>query len=109
MPETTSTPPCHQCIARCCQHATSGWPFAAVLEPEEVAEFNEFATYDQAMQAYVLPYDAQGRCPYLGVDNLCSIHNDKPKTCRDFNCTVGHIIFLSRNPELVALLDALGK
>gem|GEM_PF-5643483 len=80
-----------------------------MLEPEEVGKFGEFAVYDTAMQAYVLPYDGRGRCYYLDAANLCQIHQDKPKTCRDFNCTRGHIIFLSRNPELVTLLDTLDK
>lgn len=35
----------------------------------------------------LMGYDAQGRCPML-VEDRCSIYEDRPQTCRDFDCRV---------------------
>lgn len=35
----------------------------------------------------LLGYDDQGRCPML-VDERCSIYEDRPQTCREFDCRV---------------------
>jgi Fe-S-cluster containining protein len=35
----------------------------------------------------LMGYDDQGRCPML-VDNECSIYEDRPQTCRDYDCRV---------------------
>ena len=35
----------------------------------------------------LLGYDDQGRCPML-VNNQCSIYEDRPQTCRDYDCRV---------------------
>jgi Fe-S-cluster containining protein len=32
-------------------------------------------------------WDARGHCPML-VDNHCSIYDDRPQTCRDFDCRI---------------------
>jgi len=32
-------------------------------------------------------WDARGHCPML-VDNRCSIYQDRPQTCRDFDCRI---------------------
>jgi hypothetical protein len=36
---------------------------------------------DNGAYKYTIPYV----CPRL-VDDLCSIHDDKPKTCKNFKC-----------------------
>lgn len=36
---------------------------------------------------WLMGYDANGRCPML-VDRRCSIYEDRPQTCRDFDCRV---------------------
>ncbi len=98
-------PPCDRCPARCCRRQTSDWPFAVELVDEDGATFAEFATWDKAVGAMVIPYAADGRCPYLTDANLCRVHAAKPQSCRAFACTSGHLVFLSRNPELVELLE----
>ena len=35
----------------------------------------------------VLGYDENGHCPML-IDNECSIYDDRPKTCRTYDCRV---------------------
>lgn len=35
----------------------------------------------------VLPYDERGHCPML-VDGACSIYEDRPRTCRTYDCRV---------------------
>ena len=35
----------------------------------------------------VMGYDSQGRCPML-VDDGCSIYDDRPQTCRMYDCRV---------------------
>ena len=35
----------------------------------------------------VLGFDEHGRCPML-IDNACSIYDDRPRTCRAFDCRV---------------------
>jgi Fe-S-cluster containining protein len=35
----------------------------------------------------VLPYDERGHCPML-VDGACSIYDDRPRTCRTYDCRI---------------------
>jgi Fe-S-cluster containining protein len=35
----------------------------------------------------VLPYDERGHCPML-VDGACSIYEDRPRTCRTYDCRI---------------------
>ena len=35
----------------------------------------------------VLGYDEHGRCPML-VDDACSIYEDRPQTCRNYDCRI---------------------
>jgi Fe-S-cluster containining protein len=35
----------------------------------------------------VLGYDERGHCPML-IDNRCSIYEDRPKTCRTYDCRI---------------------
>ncbi len=105
--EVELEPPCHRCIARCCWQQHSGWPFAVMLEPEDGDKFDAVAVYHPDAPGKVIPYNENGCCPFLTEDNRCGVHDDKPRTCRAFNCTTGHIVFLSRNPELLALLEEI--
>jgi Fe-S-cluster containining protein len=60
----------------------------------------------------VIPYRNE-RCPFLGQDNRCTIYDDRPQSCRDFECTrhfnqhaIGeHGLFLRGNPHVVAILS----
>src|ERR1035441_2185541 len=35
----------------------------------------------------LMGYDDQGQCPMF-VDNKCSIYEDRPQTCRDYDCRI---------------------
>ena len=49
----------------------------------------------------LLGYDDQGRCPML-VDNECSIYEDRPQTCRDYDCRVFAATGITVDPETQA-------
>jgi Fe-S-cluster containining protein len=110
--------PCDLCDAACCKQ--NGHEFAARLQDDEVRKFAAFAidvpiesrgrlTYER-----VLPY-VDGRCQFLGDDARCTIYDDRPLACRQFQCVehfnrdgVGaHGVFLQRNPRVLAMLEAL--
>ena len=46
----------------------------------------------------VLPYDEQGHCPML-VDGACSIYEDRPRTCRTYDCRVFTAAAVEPDPE----------
>jgi Fe-S-cluster containining protein len=35
----------------------------------------------------LMGYDDKGQCPML-IDNQCSIYEDRPQTCRDYDCRI---------------------
>jgi hypothetical protein len=111
--------PCDLCTAACCKQ--NGHAYAARLQDDEVRKFAAFAidvpirrdddnrlTYER-----VLPY-INGRCQFLGDDDRCTIYDDRPRACRQFQCVdhynadgVGaHGVFLQRNPSVREMLDA---
>ena len=111
--------PCDLCTAACCKQ--NGHFFAARLQGDEVRRFAPFAvdapfTGGDARLRYerVLPY-VNGRCQFLGPDDLCTIYEDRPLACRQFQCVgyynaegVGrHGLFLQRNPRVCEMLDTL--
>ena len=79
--------PCAECTA-CCR---SGW-FVHVA-PDEVAalrripETLQFPAPGRPPGHVVVPHDEHGRCPML-TDRGCSIYDDRPRTCRAFDCRV---------------------
>lgn len=79
--------PCGECTA-CCR---SGW-FVHV-GPDEVAalrripEALQFPAPGRPPGHVVVPHDEHGRCPML-TDRGCSIYEDRPRTCRAFDCRV---------------------
>ncbi len=111
--------PCDLCTAACCKQ--KGHAYAALLQDDEIRKFAAFAidapirtsdgrlTYER-----VLPYIA-GRCQFLGDDDRCTIYDDRPRACRQFQCIehynaggVGrHGIFLQRNVRVREILDLL--
>ena len=110
--------PCDLCTAACCKQ--NGHEFAALLQGDEVRRFAAFAadvpflrdgnvTYER-----VLPY-INGRCQFLGPDDLCTIYDDRPLACRGFQCVdhfnadgIGrHGTFLRRNPRVLEMLESL--
>jgi len=51
-----------------------------------------------------------GRCPFLGSDNQCSIYDDRPLSCRQFECTKRFgrdESFFIANPRVRELLESL--
>jgi Fe-S-cluster containining protein len=111
--------PCQECTAACCKQ--NGHEFAALLREDEVRRFAAFAIdvllkRDDGEIAFerVLPY-VNGRCRFLGDDDRCTIYDDRPVSCRIFQCVsdfnrdgVGrHGSFLERNPAVLELLKRL--
>jgi len=60
----------------------------------------------------VLPY-REGRCQFLGEDDRCTIYDDRPVSCRLFQCVSDfnrdgagkHGIFLQRNAPVRQMLE----
>jgi Fe-S-cluster containining protein len=110
--------PCHLCTAACCKQ--NGHAYAALLRGDEVRRFAPFAI-DVPIQGdagvifeRVLPY-RDGRCQFLGDDDRCTIYEDRPMSCRLFQCVeqfnserIGeHGMFLKRNPVVLMMLKQL--
>ena len=108
--------PCHVCTAACCKQ--NGHTYAVLLEPDEHRKFAPFSVdapiQNGSLRAIerVLPY-RDGRCMFLGGDDLCTIYEDRPQSCRNFECIKGykpqrgHSAFLLRNPAVLAILNGL--
>lgn len=108
------------CVAACCKQ--NGHAFSVLLEQAERRKFAPFAVDARIARdgltvvEKVLPY-RDGRCVFLGDDDRCTIYEDRPVNCRQFECirayhhggrdVSGHETFLHRNPAVVKLLDAL--
>ncbi len=112
--------PCHICRANCCKQ--NGHDYAVLLEGAERTKFaafcQEVAIDDNGIRRLerVLPY-RDGRCIFLDDDDRCRIYEDRPTNCRRFECIPGyhlagaaigaHSLFLRRNADVLAMLDAL--
>lgn len=113
--------PCHACNAACCRQ--NGHAFAVLLQTqEEVRRFRPWATTARFLDRHsavtrtesVIPY-VGGKCPFLGNDDRCSIYEDRPLGCRQFQCVsrfnrhgIGqHDEFLIRNPDVLLRLESL--
>jgi Fe-S-cluster containining protein len=110
--------PCHLCTAACCKQ--NGHAYAALLRGDEVRRFAPFAidvpieTDGRVVFERVLPY-RDGRCQFLGEDDRCTIYEDRPTSCRLFQCVehynrrgIGrHEEFLKRNPTVLRMLEQL--
>ena len=111
--------PCERCVAACCRQ--NGHEFAVLLQGD--SERRRFAAFsmDAAVQSgdrviveRVLPY-VNGRCRFLGADDLCTIYEDRPLSCRQFECTLSynsggvgrHGRFLQLNPHVLTLLNSM--
>jgi Fe-S-cluster containining protein len=79
--------PCGTCTA-CCRSS-----YFIHIEPDETAAL---ARIPRALLVpapglptghVVMGYDQDGRCPML-VDDACSIYDDRPRTCRRYDCRV---------------------
>jgi Fe-S-cluster containining protein len=110
--------PCDRCVAACCKQ--NGHDYAVLLRGEEVRRFAAFAQVvtvlrDQQLVAEsVLPY-VNGRCQFLDEEDRCRIYEDRPLSCRQFQCITSynqdgmgrHGLFLRRNPKVRELIESL--
>lgn len=110
--------PCMQCAARCCKQ--NGHDYAVLLRESEHRRFAPWAvsvpiqTEGRVVMEKVLPY-VDGRCPFLGADDRCKIYEDRPMSCREFECTkyfnsdgIGkHGRFLELNEDVRELLEKM--
>ena len=113
--------PCGSCVAACCKQSVSEY---AVLLLGDV-ERRRFAAWsltlpvrdgERVVHERVIPYrEDSACCPFLGTDDRCTIYTDRPRACRDFECSrhfnqggVGeHGLFLRGNPHVAELLAEL--
>lgn len=83
--ENFSDVPCGSCT-QCCEKLS---PY---LTPEEFLSgkyiYSLISTDDPSIPVIAIPRNEKG-CLYF-VDNKCSIYNDRPKSCRQFDCRKGH-------------------
>jgi Fe-S-cluster containining protein len=89
-----------------------------LLRGEEVRRFGAFLARvmidagGRRVVEHVLPY-VNGRCQFLGSDDRCTIYEDRPVSCREFECVTffdsrgAHGRFLELNPEVVARLEGM--
>ena len=111
--------PCDCCTAQCCRQTVS--EYAVLLQGDEARRLAAWSVWlDVADDAgvvrseRVIPY-RDGRCPFLGDDDRCTIYEDRPAACRAFECVthynrfgVGrHGYFVARNAAVRDLLTQL--
>jgi Fe-S-cluster containining protein len=109
--------PCGSCAANCCKQ--NGHEFAVLLRGDEVRRFGPFSVDVPVRQQgggvvseRVLPY-VDGRCQFLGEDDRCTIYEDRPASCREFECVRffnaegqgRHGRFLELNPDVRRRLE----
>lgn len=105
--------PCARCDAACCKQ--SAWPFAVLLQGDsEERRFGPWSTSvmltdadERTKPVRVIGY-RDGRCPFLGPDDRCTIYDDRPLSCRQFECTRRFgtdETFFAANPRVRALLE----
>jgi Fe-S-cluster containining protein len=109
--------PCGGCGANCCKQ--NGHEFAVLLRGDEVRRFAAFSVDVRiegqgggVVSERVLPY-AGGRCQFLGEDDRCTIYEDRPASCREFECVryfnsggMGrHGRFLELNSDVLGRLE----
>jgi Fe-S-cluster containining protein len=111
--------PCTKCVAACCKQ--NGHEYAVLLQGDD--ERRRFAAFsvgapmqsnNRVVVERVLPY-RDGKCQFLGQDDLCTIYEDRPLSCRQFECTLSYNVggvgrhgrFLQLNPHVLTLLESM--
>ena len=85
--EGTTDVPCDGCTA-CCRSSRF-----VHIDPDERATLARipptllFPAPRSPAGTVLLGYDERGHCPML-VDDRCSIYDDRPRTCRTFDCRI---------------------
>ena len=80
--------PCDDCCA-CC--TTSHFVHVAPAETRALARIPRellFPAPGQPEGTMLMGYDQHGRCPMLEKDGRCSIYEDRPLTCRTYDCRI---------------------
>jgi hypothetical protein len=79
-------PDCSQCIGLCCGKAIS----KIYLYPEQfqtdVWVVEQGRWYEDETEQKFLAYKGDGSCVYLSKENRCTIYEQRPEVCRQFNC-----------------------
>ena len=110
--------PCPSCHANCCKQ--NGHDYAVLLQPHEYPRFAPFSTpipinsNGHRITERVLPY-IHGRCQFLDPDDRCAIYQDRPLSCRQFECIrdfnargiARHGQFLELNVDVKRMLENL--
>jgi len=98
--------PCDKCDARCCTYNH------ILLEESERFKYISNDIENIIGSYLVLPMN-HGKCPYLS-GNKCSIYDNRPISCRTFECVYGYknrkgkktlTEFLKDNPDVVKLIE----
>ena len=92
--------PCGDCKA-CC--TSSYFIHIGPDETDTLAKIPQeflFAAPGLPQGHVVLGYDKNGHCP-LFINNECSIYNDRPRTCRNYDCRIFTATGLSSDKPLI--------
>ena len=103
-----------KCGAQCCR---AGWAIeiddqTAAAYSSFDAGFNQHLRFDDELNRHVIALDAEGKCPMLGEDNLCSIQKKYgedflSETCRQYpRQTLDFGNYFERSLSLVCPLAA---
>lgn len=85
---------------------------AVLLDDDEAKLFPAAIQYSDE-RLWVLPY-VDGKCPYLGDDDRCTIYAQRPVGWQEFNCRAAyfsqqngtqHAWFLLDNPHVIELIE----
>ena len=74
-----------ECNGRCCRYIT-----IVVPAPKRKVDFDELSWFlaHRNISVYVESrrwhVEAQNPCKYLGSDNLCTVYENRPDVCRDY-------------------------
>jgi len=86
------------CVQRC--RFGSNIEARPLLTPQEAKQFN----HTKDLHGTRILTKRNGNCFYL-VNGRCSIYNDRPRYCREFDCTKQQITIVKTNFLLRVLLE----
>lgn len=99
------SPPCARCTGVCCT-TQAGWRFVTLTKREQkLPLFQGQLAVHPPTGLKGFWFLQSGRCPYLGPQGRCSIYQNRPFNCRNFDCRkpgVGR--FLELNPLVKSLI-----
>ncbi|GGC18777.1 YkgJ family cysteine cluster protein [Pseudoduganella buxea] len=100
--------PCNECNA-CCRSS-----MFIHIRADEIRSLNRipkqllFPVPGLAKGHRLMGYDDKGRCPML-VDDRCSIYEDRPQTCRDYDCRIFAATGITLDEKVQAGISAQAK